>query len=55
MFKAIEYEEINRKLDDWEYEYIIAFFFKLGLENGFVQDYSSATADYVPDFDLLGV
>jgi putative pyruvate formate lyase activating enzyme len=55
MYKAAEYEEINRKLDDWEYEYIVDFFFKLGLENGFVQDYSSATADYVPDFDLSGV
>lgn len=55
MYKANLYEEINRKLDDWEYEYIIAFFFKLGLENGFVQDYSSATMDYVPSFDLSGV
>lgn len=55
MYKAHQYEEINRKLDDWEYEYIIAFFFKLGLENGFVQDYSSATTDYVPNFDLSGL
>lgn len=55
MYNAERYEEINRKLDDWEYEYIIDYFFKLGLENGFVQDFSSATADYVPSFDLLGV
>jgi putative pyruvate formate lyase activating enzyme len=54
MYKANQYEEINRKLDDWEYEYIVAFFFKLGLENGFVQDYSSATTEYVPNFDLSG-
>jgi putative pyruvate formate lyase activating enzyme len=55
MYKANSYEEINRKLDDWEYEYIVDFFFKLGLENGFVQDYSSATTDYVPNFDLRGI
>ncbi len=55
MYQAAEYEEINRKLEDWEYEYIIDFFFKLGLENGFTQDYSSATTDYVPSFDLSGV
>jgi putative pyruvate formate lyase activating enzyme len=54
MYKANEYEEINRKLDDWEYEYIMSFFFKLGLENGFVQDYSSATTEYIPNFDLSG-
>lgn len=55
MYKASEFEEINRKLDDWEYEYIVDSFFKLGLENGFMQDYSSATTDYVPNFDLTGV
>lgn len=55
MYHALEFEEINRKLDDWEYEYIVDYFFKLGLENGFVQDYSSATEEYTPDFDLSGV
>jgi putative pyruvate formate lyase activating enzyme len=55
MYHANQCEEINRKLDDWEYEYILDFFFKLGLENGFAQDYSSATTDYVPDFDLIGI
>ncbi len=55
MYNADKHEEINRKLDDWEYEYIIDYFFKLGLENGFVQDFSSAVTDYVPNFDLNGV
>lgn len=55
LYNAKKHEEINRKLDDWEYEYIIDYFFKLGLENGFVQDFSSATSDYVPSFDLTGV
>ena len=55
MYKARYHEEINRKLDDWEYEYIVDFFLKLGLENGFVQDYSSATTDYVPNFDFTGI
>lgn len=55
LYNAKKHEEINRKLDDWEYEYIIDYFFKLGLENGFVQDFSSATSEYVPSFDLTGV
>jgi len=55
MFRASEFEILNRRLDDWEYEYIVDFFFKLGLKNGFMQDYSSATTDYVPHFDLIGV
>jgi putative pyruvate formate lyase activating enzyme len=55
MYNSYQYEEINRKLEDWEYEYIIDFFFKIGLENGFVQDYSSAVNDFIPNFDLSGV
>lgn len=55
MFNAGKYEEINRKLDEWEYDLIIDYFFKIGLENGFVQEHSSAASDYVPDFDLTGI
>lgn len=55
MFDANRYEEINRKLEDWEYELVIDHFFKIGLENGFVQEHSSATDAYVPDFDLGGI
>jgi putative pyruvate formate lyase activating enzyme len=42
MFNANKYEEINRKLDEWEYDLIIDYFFKIGLENGFIQEHSSA-------------
>ena len=55
MFNACEYEEINRKLEEWEYDLVIAYFFKIGLENGFVQEASSATSDFVPVFDLSGI
>lgn len=55
MYKACKYEEINRRLEDWEYELVIDYFFKIGLENGFVQEHSSAADDYVPDFDLAGI
>ncbi|HYE83452.1 MAG TPA: radical SAM protein [Clostridia bacterium] len=55
MFNAGGYEEINRRLEEWEYDLIIDYFFKIGLENGFVQEHSSAETDYVPDFDLSGI
>lgn len=55
MFDAYKHEEINRRLEEWEYDFIIAHFFKIGLENGFVQEHSSATEAYVPDFDLTGI
>jgi putative pyruvate formate lyase activating enzyme len=55
MFNACKYEEINRKLEEWEYDLIIDYFFKIGLENGFVQELESANSNYTPDFDLLGL
>ena len=55
MFSASKYDEINRKLDEWEYDLVIDCFFEIGLENGFVQEHSSATSDYIPDFDLTGI
>lgn len=55
MFNADKYEEINRKLDEWEYDMIIDYFFKIGLENGFIQEQSSAESSYIPDFDLKGI
>ena len=55
MYGACKYEEINRRLEDWEYDLVIDYFFEIGLENGFVQDFTSATEDYTPDFDLSGI
>jgi len=55
MFNAGKYDEINRKLDEWEYDLVIDYFFKLGLENGFIQEHSSATDEFTPEFDLEGI
>lgn len=55
MHNACRYEEINRRLEEWEYDMIIDYFFRIGLENGFAQEHSSAEAGYVPDFDLSGI
>ncbi len=55
MHNANRFEELNRRLEDWEYELITDYFFKIGLENGFAQEQSSAAEDYVPGFDLSGI
>lgn len=55
MFDAAKHEEINRKLEDWEYDLIIDYFFKIGLEFGYVQELSSAASNYIPHFNLSGV
>ena len=46
-----KYSELNRKLTQREYDKVIDYFFNVGLHNGFMQELSSATKDYLPHFD----
>lgn len=54
-YNAKKFPEINRKITMKEYEEAIDYFFEIGLENGFVQESSSASEEYIPDFDLEGL
>ncbi|HHY04688.1 MAG TPA: radical SAM protein [Thermoanaerobacterales bacterium] len=49
-YRASEYPEINRKLYQREYEDVVEHFFKIGLENGFIQDESAASDEFIPKF-----
>ncbi|MBO4501062.1 MAG: hypothetical protein J5760_02370, partial [Clostridia bacterium] len=48
------YPEINRKITSFEYSSVASYAKKLGME-GFMQERSSASGDFVPPFDLTGV
>ena len=47
---AGRFPEIDRRLSQEEYGRVMAALEELGLEDGFVQDLSSAERDYTPDF-----
>ncbi len=49
------FKELNRRLTTAEYEKVVNFFMDLGLENGFMQEKTSAKTDFIPDFDGTGV
>ena len=49
------YPEINRKVTDEEYQIVEDALFDSGIEDGYVQDESSASSDFIPDFDNSGV
>ena len=49
------YPELNRKVTDEEYEIIEDALFASGIEDGFVQDESSASGEFIPSFDGTGV
>ena len=48
--KAKEIDCLNRKLKPLEYKRVKNKMIDLGFINGFVQDFSSATEDFIPDF-----
>lgn len=50
-----EYKELNRRIVTAEYQKVIDEFVRLGFENGFMQERSSAQTDFIPKFDLSGV
>ncbi len=52
--KAYEHSEIDRTVTEHEYNKVLEHLIRLNLD-GFVQELSSATDEYVPMFDLTGV
>lgn len=54
-YKSVDYPEINRPIKTLEYKAVIAHFNSIGLNNGYSQDLSSSSKDYIPPFNLEGV
>ncbi len=53
-YKSADYPEINRRLLPQEYERVLDWMECMGIENGFIQELSSAKEEYTPDFSLQG-
>lgn len=51
-YKAKEYDNLSCGLKPIEYKKVISRIKKLGFNKGFIQEPSSATCDYTPNFDL---
>ncbi len=47
--------ELNRTVSQEEYDEVVDHLFALGMEDGYVQELASASAQYIPPFDLTGV
>ncbi len=55
MFRASEFPEISRKLTRREVKKVTDFLLSLPTENGFLQERSAASEDFVPAFSLEGL
>ena len=53
--RACEFPEINRPITRREYEKVLDSFYRLGFENGYLQERDSASEDYIPEFNLEGL
>ena len=48
-------DELYRRLTQEEYDEISEYLYASGIEDGFMQELSSAKEEYTPPFDLTGV
>ena len=52
---SCNFPEINRTLKPLEYKRVVTHALTLGLNKGYIQEFSSATTDEIPKFDFSGV
>lgn len=53
--KKLPFESLNRRLTAEEYEKAVDYMYLSGIEDGFLQELSSAKEEYTPEFNLYGV
>lgn len=52
--RVAKWPEINRRVTEEEYEELVNYAVKLGVENGFVQEGETAEESFIPTFDFEG-
>ena len=55
MYRANEFPEINRKITKREYEKVLSHSMDANFSEMYIQELSSATKEYIPEFDLTGI
>ncbi|WP_312430889.1 radical SAM protein [Lacrimispora sp.] len=54
-YRSENFPEINRRITSYEYGKVVDEAIRLGLDQGFMQEKSSAKEEYTPPFDLEGI
>ena len=52
MAKVMETKDLNRTVNELEYDAILSYLHLLNIEDGYTQDFQAATNAYIPDWDL---
>ncbi len=53
--RKLPFESLNRRLTEEEYQRAVDYMYLSGIEDGFLQELSSAKEEYTPEFNLYGV
>ena len=46
---------LNRRISEKEYERIVDYAIRIGIENGFIQEGETASESFIPAFDCEGI
>ena len=55
MGRAKDLPPFDRRIKEEEYDAVLSYLFLQELDHGYTQDFSAASADYIPEFDLEGL
>ena len=55
MGRAKKLPPFDRRITQEEYDAVLSYLYLLELDNGYTQDFSAASAEYIPEFDLEGL
>lgn len=51
--RKLEFDELNNKVTDEEYEALIDYAYDLGVRNAFIQEGETQMTSFIPDFDIF--
>ena len=51
--RKCEYQELNRRVLDSEYDEVVEFAYDIGIRNAFIQEGDSQEVSFIPDFDVF--
>ena len=55
MGRAKAMPPFDRRITEEEYDAVLSYLYLLELDHGYTQDFSAASTDYIPDFNLEGL
>jgi putative pyruvate formate lyase activating enzyme len=55
MHNACKYPEIDKRVSQKNYDWLVDYALSIGIDNGFIQEPDSAETIYTPEFNLLGI